>query len=154
HIKISHYVRRIGLLAAAGLLLTACGQEPAQTQSAAQEAHNHNHEHAAQPGATTPLRKLAGQHEVAKDGLGFKGVHYGQSTEGEDRFRPPQPVAPWDGVKDATQFGPVRPQGGEAGRKVKGSDELLPMSEGCLVLNVWTPALDDAKRPVMVWLHG
>lgn len=152
HIKISHYVRRIGLLAAASLLLTACGQESAQTQSAAQEAHNH--EHAAQPVATTPLGKLAGQHETEKDVLVFKGVHYGQSTEGENRFRPPQPVAPWDGVKDATQFGPVCPQGGEAGRKVKGSDELLPMSEDCLVLNVWTPALDDAKRPVMVWLHG
>lgn len=151
HTRIGKHLRRVGLLAAAGLLLSACSQDSSGPQSASEA---HIHEHADRPVAVTPLGKLAGQHDSEKNVLVFKGIHYGQSTAGENRFRAPKPVTAWDGVKDASNFGPACPQGGQAGRKIKGSDQLLPISEDCLVLNVWTPALDDGKRPVMVWLHG
>src|SRR5262245_16366863 len=59
----------------------------------------------------------------------FKGVHYGQSTAGPARFMPPKPVAAWDGVKDATRFGDVCPQGGEVGRRSNEGSTLVGMSE-------------------------
>lgn len=147
----SHHLWRLGLVAGVSLLLNACSQEPAVSHSSDEAEH---HQHSSQVVANTPLGKIAGQQEADKGVLVFKGIHYGQSTAGENRFRAPLPVEPWQEVKQATTFGPVCPQGGEAGRRAKGSDELLPMSEDCLVLNVWTPALDDAERPVMVWFHG
>lgn len=151
NVKLNTYLRRLGLLAGASLLLSACSQEPAGSPPTDEAQHQ---QHSARPIANTPLGSIAGQQEAGKDVLVFKGIHYGQSTAGENRFRAPRPVEPWQDVKEATAFGPTCPQGGEAGRKTKGSTELLPMSEDCLVLNVWTPALDDAERPVMVWFHG
>ncbi len=103
--------------------------------------------------AKTTQGELQGQAVPDKDVLVFKGVHYGESTAGAQRFLPPVPVKSWQGVRDATRFGDVCPQGGEVGRRTI-TGELLPMSEDCLVLNVWTPALDDRQRPVMVWFHG
>jgi para-nitrobenzyl esterase len=82
----------------------------------------------------------------------FRGVHYGQSTAGA-RFEPALPTAPWDGVRDATRFGDVCPQVGTPGRASLQQEEVLPMSEDCLVLNVWTPGV-TGERPVLVWLHG
>jgi len=90
----------------------------------------------------------------------FKGIPYGANTTGRNRFMPPAPVARWDGVRDALEYGPSAPQT-EPGVQRNVSDRAvagagLPReSEDCLVLNVWTPALaDNRKRPVMVWCHG
>lgn len=83
----------------------------------------------------------------------FHGIHYGQSTAGAGRFKPPMAAAPWDGVHEADRFGDVCPQTGTGGRGSLQQEEPMSMSEDCLVLNVWTPAL-SGKRPVMVWLHG
>ncbi|MDO8909966.1 MAG: carboxylesterase/lipase family protein [Pseudohongiella sp.] len=102
----------------------------------------------------TQAGQLRGFKHDSREVYVFKGVHYGQDTSGERRFKPALPVAPWHGVRDADRFGDVCPQGGEPGRRSLERTEFLPMSENCLVLNVWTPASDSANRPVMVWLHG
>lgn len=96
----------------------------------------------AAPTATTAAGRIRGF--LDRDVIVFKGIRYGVDTASH-RFRPPVPPAPWTGIRDAIEFGPVAPQTGMRGRT---------MSEDCLHLNVWTPALrDGGKRPVLVWFH-
>jgi para-nitrobenzyl esterase len=107
----------------------------------------------------TSAGKLRGEHAAIDGVYVFKGVPYGASTAGSARFKPPQPAASWDGVRDATAYGPYCPQLGDAAKRPRpgadGTVRELAASEDCLVLNVWTPDLDPkAARPVMVWLHG
>jgi para-nitrobenzyl esterase len=87
----------------------------------------------------------------------FKGVPYGASTAGANRFMPPQPPVPWSDVRDTIAYGDRSPQSDAAGfmeEEVVSLDHS-PMSEDCLRLNVWTAGLKDGKkRPVMVWFHG
>ncbi|WP_165187237.1 carboxylesterase/lipase family protein [Caulobacter soli] len=93
------------------------------------------------PIATTVYGKVRGA-EV--DGIKvFKGVRYGADTAPR-RFQPALPPKPWTGVADALAYGPASPQ-----TKIQEAT-----SEDCLFLNVWTPALDGKKRPVMVYVHG
>ncbi len=87
---------------------------------------------------------------TARGALSFKGIPYGGSLSGPNRFKAPTPVVPWTGVFDATHLGaPAQQTPGS----VYGEQEPA-YSEDCLVLNVWTPAADGKKRPVMVYLHG
>jgi para-nitrobenzyl esterase len=115
-----------------------------------------------------PQRKQESQIAVAETSRGrvrgavvdgirtFRGIPYGAATDGANRFREAKPAVAWTGIRDTLAYGPMCPQ------------ETLPrpsyaaswsveqhMSEDCLVLNIWTPALrDHHKRPVMVWLHN
>ncbi len=106
---------------------------------------------AQQPGpiAESAAGKVRG---VLQEGVNvFKGVPYGASTTGKNRFMPARKPDPWTGVKDALSYGPSAPQGN--GQTV--ARGVGPISEDCLVLNVWTRGLNDGvKRPVMVWIHG
>jgi para-nitrobenzyl esterase len=85
----------------------------------------------------------------------FYGVPYAASTAGDGRFMPPKPVAAWNDVRDAIAVTGRSPQDHEGPiPEVYALDRRQPMSEDCLHLNVWTPALGEGNRPVMVWLHG
>ena len=77
----------------------------------------------------------------------FKGLRYGADTGGAARFTPPVKPKPWTGVADALAFGAASPQSGKG-------EEGETLSEDCLFLNVWTPASEGKKRPVMVYIHG
>lgn len=89
---------------------------------------------------------------IGPDGGGavFLGIPYAAPPVGPLRLRPPEPHPGWKGVRDSTDFGAAPPQ----------PDNLLTAGlgvgrqEDCLTLNIWTPACDDAERPVMVWIHG
>ena len=96
-----------------------------------------------------------------RDGIHtFKGIPYAESTAGANRFMPPVKAKAWTGVRSSMHYGQVSPQPARAGWKNDEEsfmflwDDGIP-GEDCLRVNVWTPALEsNAKRPVMVWLHG
>jgi para-nitrobenzyl esterase len=87
----------------------------------------------------------------------FKGVPYGASTEGANRWLPAKPPQPWTGIRETTKQGPMCPQ--RFGTPMKEETDMLqtgPYGEDILNLNVFTPAVgaNSGKRPVMVWFHG
>ncbi len=112
-----------------------------------------------QPVAEFELGRLRG---VERGGIRiFRGLPFAAPPVGTRRLRPPEPPEPWGGVRDATRVGAAAPQprpvalpgplqallrGGGLGGSVQDED--------CLTLNVFTPGTDDARRPVLVWIHG
>ena len=86
--------------------------------------------------------------------LAFKNIPYAAPPVGELRWRPSQPAQNWQGVRDASRFGQACPQPMVEGLNA----ELIPGSEDCLKLNVYTPKSGNnspvKNLPVMVWIHG
>lgn len=83
------------------------------------------------------------------DGLvRFRGIPYAGSVSGANRFKAAPPLKSWTGVRDALAFGPPSMQPG------RGRANEPAFAEDCLFLNVWTPAADSRKRPVMFYSHG
>lgn len=78
----------------------------------------------------------------------YKGIPFAAPPVGPLRWRPPQPAAPWKGVRDASAFGHSCLQPASRWSTVK------DLSEDCLYLNVWAPAHATKPLPVMVWVHG
>jgi len=98
----------------------------------------------------TEYGRISGRPALLPDVTVYKGVPYAASTAGPLRWRPPIPPHPWDGVRPATEFGPICPQ-----PPSELADPTLPRGEDCLNLTVWTPAVQpDIRLPVLVWLHG
>ncbi len=98
--------------------------------------------------AHTLLGDLQGTPDAAVSA--WLGVPYAQPPVGALRFAAPQPVPAWKGVRMTTNYGAACVQ------KPMGSIKSLgpSLDEDCLTLNIWSPAADGARRPVMVWIHG
>ncbi len=103
------------------------------------------------PIVSTPMGRL---HGYKDDGVfGFRGIKYANAA----RFEAPTPVEPWEGVKDALDYGYVSPLifKVEPDATFSGPHRFWPEHEDCQYLNVWTSTMDAGRKlPVMVWLHG
>lgn len=151
---------KIMLCAGMALSLAACaGQQESQT-------NNEEPEETAETAVSEPVANVTGgtiRGYVDDNGVKtFKGIPYAATTEGENRFRDPQPVEAWEGEKDCTQFGPIVMQN-EAAPFMCWSAEYVDgglnyengrMSEDSLNLNVWTTAEKGDNQPVIVYIHG
>jgi para-nitrobenzyl esterase len=110
-----------------------------------------------EPVVDTTSGRISG---AAVDGIkAFKGIPYGASTAGANRFMPPQKPIPWGGVREAVDWAGHAPQAFFGRRRpevsrLSGTPDKVPVGEDCLTLNLWTPGLDAGRRPVMVWFHG
>lgn len=90
----------------------------------------------------------------------FRGIPYGDTTEGANRFLPARKPQPWTGVRSSTSWGPVSPAAPRGGWRNDEEQFLYQWDDGfagedMLRINVWTPAVNDGqRRPVLVWIHG
>lgn len=84
----------------------------------------------------------------------FRGIPFAAAPFGPNRYRPPQPVPAWDGVRDTSEFGVGVPQARFEGDPFDRYYNPLRQGEDCLTLDVWTPDPATSGLPVVVWIHG
>ena len=105
------------------------------------------------PAVAGPVLTDLGPIEGTREGAlaVYRGVPYAAAPVGDLRWRPPQPAAPWTGVRQTTAFAPACMQSGVS----MPGEASPPISEDCLYLNIWAPAKAPARPlPVIVWIHG
>jgi len=105
-----------------------------------------------EPMVSTAYGEVRGQ--ISGGVASFKGIPYAAAPFGPNRMLPPIRPQAWDGVRQATEYGPTALKGPYPAP----FDQLLPEpaipGEECLNLNVWTPDIGQVGLPVMVWIHG
>ncbi|WP_342249005.1 carboxylesterase/lipase family protein [Sphingomonas sp. OTU376] len=126
----------ISILSFAGLVLPACAQNQARPEL-----------------VKTAQGEVRGT--VEDDAKVYRGIPFAAAPVASLRWKPPQPAAPWRGVRQVAEFGPSCPQGripasgGREANAIRGAS-----SEDCLTLNIWAPVRSNKPLPVMVWIHG
>ena len=126
------------------LFTFACNNQPQEKKVEVKEV----------PSVTTLVSVTGGKIEgVEKDGIfSYKGIPFAAPPVGALRWKSPQPVVPWQGIRKADKFAPGPMQDTAFGAMLGGPQEV---SEDCLYLNVWTGAVKvDEMKPVMVWIYG
>jgi para-nitrobenzyl esterase len=107
---------------------------------------------------STDAGLVSGVKNSSGDVIAYKGIPFAAPPVGELRWKAPQPVAHWDGIKKCDAFGPSPMQAKPVPFMVYTSEFLIPeqpISEDCLYLNVWTNAQSKTeKKPVFVWIYG
>ncbi|GAA2938318.1 carboxylesterase/lipase family protein [Streptomyces enissocaesilis] len=93
---------------------------------------------------------LAQGFRASDDVVAVLGIPYAAPPFGANRFREPLPAPAWTGVRDCTDFGPVAPQSAQ----LPGAPVWSPDDEDILTVNIWTPAPEGGRLPVLVWIHG
>lgn len=148
-------IRSFVLIGMSAMLISCAGPDSSQALSQTEEKKmgttGQPHEDA-QIQIQTRLGPVAASKH--NDVVRVLGIPYAAPPVGEGRWMPPSPAEPWSGSLDATTY-PNRCFGAPymellaAGREIPGA-----FSEDCLYLNIYTPAADGKKRPVMFWIHG
>ena len=141
-------IRQVLLCAMIMALASACGQPQVETAPPAATLDPDV------PVTVTGGDILGAPAEGNPDIVAFKGVPYAAPPVGDLRWKPPQPVIAWDGVRDATAPGASCMQTGPAWVRAPTVDEDDPESEDCLFLDIWAPKATREPLPVMVWIHG
>ncbi|MHB9295911.1 putative para-nitrobenzyl esterase [Pillotina sp. SPG140] len=135
-------IKLFGILTTMAVMISACGTNAGMVGSGQGEA------------AETLVKTRAGAvHGYVSNGIyTYHGIPYAQATE---RFVPAEDVTPWEGVLDATAYGPISLQAGLGFAAYSDGSGATIMDNNCQNLNIWTPGTGGGqKRPVMVWLHG
>jgi carboxylesterase type B len=104
--------------------------------------------------AVVKIRHGTVRGSVADGVSSFKGIPYASPPFGANRLRPPLPVEPWSGVRDALIYGPTAPQPSVPPSVAALIPNPAIPGEDCLNLNIWSPDLGPVSQPVMVWIHG